>query len=147
MGRRQRPPAPPQEASDAAASGPAAVAGPASADPPAHVMDPIERMVHRVLEAGILVSVALLVAGVVLDLVHGRAIAPHVAPLAELPSGLVALDSGAFVSLGILTLIATPFVRVAGTMLVFALERDRRYTLVTAAVLVVMLVSVLVGRA
>ena len=44
-------------------------------------------------------------------------------------------------------LIATPFVRVAGSLLAFALLRDRRYALVTAVVLAVMCVSVLIGKA
>ena len=41
---------------------------------------------------------------------------------------------------------ATPFVRVAGSIVTFALERDRRYVLVTAVVLAVMCLGVVLGR-
>ena len=50
-------------------------------------------------------------------------------------------------SLGLIVLVATPFVRVLGSMVAFAVERDRVYVLVTATVFVVMCLSVLLGRA
>ena len=59
----------------------------------------------------------------------------HVVPLADLPALLGELDPAAFLSLGLLVLIATPFVRVAGSIIAFARERDRRYVLITAVVL------------
>ena len=63
------------------------------------------------------------------------------------PSLLVALDPAAYLSLGLIVLIATPFVRVAGSIVAFARERDRRYVLVTAVVLAVMCLSVVLGKA
>ena len=56
-------------------------------------------------------------------------------------------DPAAYLSLGLLVLIATPFVRVAGSIITFARERDRRYVLITAVVFAVMCLSVVLGRA
>jgi len=110
-------------------------------------MDPIERTVNVVLTAGIVVTVALLVAGLVLSIVKGQGLPARIVHLGDLPSLLADLDPAAYLSLGIVVLIATPFVRVAGTIVAFARQRDRRYVLVTAVVLVVMCASVLLGRA
>jgi uncharacterized membrane protein len=115
--------------------------------PVKHVMDPIERMVSRVLGAGIAVAVAFMFAGVVLGAVRGDGLPQHVVGLRDLLPGLGGLDPAAYLSVGLLVLIATPFARVIGSIVGFALQRDRRYVLVTAAVLVVMCVGVLLGRA
>ena len=112
-----------------------------------HVMDPIERMVSWILGAGITVSVAFMAVGLILGLVDKEGIPTHVVSFADLPSLLRAFDPAAYLSLGLLLLIATPFVRVAGSIVAFALQRDRRYVLVTAVVLAVMCLSVVVGWA
>lgn len=124
-------------------------AGPGSGEASAHVhvMDVVERGVSRVLIVGVGVSVALMAIGLVLGLLAGDAIPDNVLSLAELPRGLADLDPGAYLSLGVITLIATPFVRVGGSIVAFARERDGRYVLVTMVVFVVMCVSVLLGKA
>ncbi len=121
--------------------------GSSSGAPTPHVMDPIERMVSRVLAVGITVSVAFMAVGLILGLVDKEGMPTHVVSFADLPSLLRALDPAAYLSLGLLVLIATPFVRVAGSIVAFALQRDRRYVLVTAVVLAVMCLSVVVGKA
>ncbi len=128
---------------------------PAPAEPPRHVMDDVERTVNRVLLVGVAVSVALMVAGlifgvvdkVLLGVVNGEILPSGVVPLADLPSGLAARDPGAYLSLGLIALIATPFVRVAGSIVAFAREHDRRYVTITAIVLAVMCLSVALGKA
>jgi uncharacterized membrane protein len=114
---------------------------------PRHTMDPIERMVSRVLGVGIAVSVALMLAGLVLGLIGGEGMPDHVVSLADLLPGLRDADPAAYLSLGLLALVATPFVRVAGSIVAFARERDRRYVLVTAVVLAVMCLGVVLGKA
>jgi uncharacterized membrane protein len=47
--------------------------------------------------------------------------------------------------LGILLLIATPVVRVAISVVLFAAQRDRRYVLITAVVLALLLTSLMSG--
>lgn len=109
-------------------------------------MDPVERMVHRVLLAGVAVSVVLLIAGVVMAVVRGGGLPRSVVPTPGLGHALVAFQPAAYLSLGLIVLIVTPFVRVAGSLIAFAREHDRRYVAVTAVVLVIMCCSVLVGR-
>ncbi len=115
--------------------------------PPPHVMDPIERMVSRILAAGITVSVAFMAVGLVLGLVDKEGMPSHAVSFADLASLLRVFDPAAYLSLGLLLLIATPFVRVAGSIIAFARQRDRRYVLVTAVVFAVMCLGVVVGRA
>jgi uncharacterized membrane protein len=112
-----------------------------------HVMDPVERTVRRILIAGIAVSVALMAIGLVLGALDGDGLPSGVVPLARLASRLGDADPAAYLSLGLIVLIATPFVRVAASIVVFALEGDRRYTLITAVVLGIMCVSVVLGKA
>jgi uncharacterized membrane protein len=110
-------------------------------------MDPIERMVNRILVVGVALAVALMAAGLVLSVVDGRGLPAHVVSLGDLPALLGSLDPAAYLSLGLIVLIATPFVRVAGSIVAFAREHDRRYVLITAVVLAVMCLGVALGRA
>ena len=123
--------------------------GAGGADAPArHVMDPVERTVRRILIAGIARQ-----RGAhgdrprALGALDGDGLPSGVVPLAHLASRLGDADPAAYLSLGLIVLIATPFVRVAASIVVFALEGDRRYTLVTAVVLGIMCVSVVLGKA
>jgi uncharacterized membrane protein len=121
---------------------------PDEASPPrTHVMEPVERVIRWILLCGIVVSVALMAAGLVLGVAGGSGLPRGVVPLAELPRALVALRPAAYLSLGLIVLIGTPFVRVAGSLAVFVRERDGRYVLVTAIVLAVMCLGVLLGKA
>jgi len=113
----------------------------------AHVMDPVERVIRSVLLCGIALSVALMAAGLVLGVARGAGLPRGVVPLAELPRALAALRPAAYLSLGLIVLIGTPFVRVAGSLVVFVRERDRRFVLVTTIVLLVMCLGVVLGRA
>jgi uncharacterized membrane protein len=118
-----------------------------SGAPVPHVMSRIERLVTRVLVVGIAVSVTLMAVGLVLGLIDAEGMPSGVVPLAELPSALARLDPAAYLSLGLIALIATPFVRVAGSIAAFAREHERRYVLVTAVVLAVMCLGVALGKA
>lgn len=118
-----------------------------SGSDPAHQMDAVERMVHRVLLAGVTISVALMLAGFALGLVTGSGFPHGVAPLRGMASGLAKPDPLAYLTLGVLVLVATPFVRVAGSLVAFAREHDVRYVLITLVVLIVMCLGVLVGEA
>ncbi len=85
--------------------------------------------------------------GLCLLAVRGDGIPTAVTPVADLPRDLLALRASAYLSLGLIVLIATPFVRVGGSVVAFARQGDRRFVVVTALVLVVMCLSVLVGKA
>lgn len=60
----------------------------------------------------------------------------------QLPAGLAALRPVAVTQLGLLVLLATPVMRVATSVVGFALERDRLYTLITLIVLGILLASI-----
>jgi uncharacterized membrane protein len=64
--------------------------------------------------------------------------------LASMLRGLVAFSAFSWIELGVIVLIATPVARVVISVFLFAAERDRLYVLVTAAVLLLLLFSMLV---
>ncbi|HET6496355.1 MAG TPA: DUF1634 domain-containing protein [Thermoleophilia bacterium] len=115
------------------------------AQPPETAQIFVERLVERLLLVAIGVSVSLMLLGVALGLAGGG-LPDAVLGVSGLPEALVSWEPAAYLSLGLLVLMATPFIRVAGALAVFAMERDRRYVLVTAAVLAVMCLSVLLGQ-
>jgi uncharacterized membrane protein len=60
--------------------------------------------------------------------------------------GLVALRPIALAQAGLLTLLATPVLRIVASVVAFALEGDRLYTGITFAVLMILLVSLFLVR-
>jgi len=107
----------------------------------------IDAVVHHTLVAGIAVGLALLVAGLVLTVAGrgGLAVASLKVPAAV--RAAFHLRAPGFYSLGLFALILTPFVRVLGSIVAFAVARDWRFVAVTSVVLAVMLVSIAVGAA
>ena len=70
---------------------------------------------------------------------------PHT--LRGVGEGLLAGRGQAVAAAGLLLLILTPILRVAVSVLMFALERDRPFVLITAAVLAALVLSFLLGKA
>nr|BBH92698.1 hypothetical protein KTA_08970 [Thermogemmatispora argillosa] len=103
-----------------------------------------------ILQGGVLVSAAIIVAGVIwLFLQPGGPAATSVArfphSLADLALGLLQGQAVALIVLGLVVLIATPVLRVATSIIAFALERDFRYVLITLVVLLILLYSLFFG--
>jgi uncharacterized membrane protein len=117
----------------------------------------VEQLIGRLLQVGVLVAAAVVLAGgVMLILRHGRStvefntFSTAASPLTGLVGifrGAFALDPMAIVQLGLVLLIATPVMRVALTLVAFALQRDRLYILLTAVVLALLLYGLVWGRA
>ncbi len=61
--------------------------------------------------------------------------------LAAVVSGLVALKPIAVIQLGVIILLATPVLRVASSLILFALEKNRAFVLITLFVLLILLFS------
>jgi uncharacterized membrane protein len=108
-------------------------------------------LVSLVLATGVAVSAVLLGAGLAGALAigwHGSLIGlAHATRLSttdfgDLPARLSALEPAAVVQLGLLTLLATPVVRVAVSVGAFALERDRLYTAITLTVLLILVAGI-----
>jgi uncharacterized membrane protein len=104
----------------------------------------IERRIGRTLVVLTYVAVALLVAGVVLMLANG------ISPLdpspafdpATIVADIVALRPVGFLWLGLLVVLATPIVRVAGAGIGYALDRQWSMVLVAMGILTVIAVGV-----
>lgn len=60
-------------------------------------------------------------------------------------AGTLAFQGRSIIQLGVLLLIATPIVRVAFSMVGFAMERDRTYVVITAIVLAVLIYGLVSG--
>jgi uncharacterized membrane protein len=103
--------------------------------------------VSGVLRVGVIVSSVALLIGVALGAVRGTLgdfSSPPVT-LGSIGPGLVQGDPAAYIVLGLLILVVTPIVRVGVSVALFAQAKDRAFTLITLAVLVILLASVFVG--
>ena len=104
-----------------------------------------------ILLGGVLVSSAIIVLGIVLLPFRPGGITisrvetfPHT--IGQLWSGIVSLHPQAIIVLGLLLLIATPVLRVAVSIIAFALEHDRRYVVITCIVLGILVLGFLLGK-
>ena len=115
----------------------------------------IERMVSVILRTGVLISGAVVLVGGIYFLLRHAGDRVHYNPfigqpridriVSEIVKGAIALRARSIIQFGILLLIATPIVRVAVSLVGFALERDRTYVVITAIVLAVLLFSLITG--
>lgn len=120
-----------------------------------------ELLISGILRCGVIVSLATILVGLVVMFVHHPSYLDSPAELQHLtqpgaafPHTVSAVIAGlldgrgrAIVVLGLLLLIATPILRVAVSIVVFILQRDRVFMLVTSFVLVVLLISFWLGKA
>jgi len=107
----------------------------------------VNHLVHRVLFVGLILSATLLVLGLIVWLARGSTLPPRVSGPARAIRDIASLQPAGFFSLGLLALILTPFVRVAGSTVVFLRAHDGRYALITAIVLAIMIASLWLGGA
>ena len=105
----------------------------------------INRLVKVVLTWGLILGAALLVAGFVVWMVRGGQLAASVERPAAAARSIAQLEPIGFFSIGLLVIILTPFVRVAGSVVVFLHGREWIYTAVTACVLLSMIAGLLIG--
>jgi uncharacterized membrane protein len=115
----------------------------------------IEHMVSTLLRTGVLISgLVVLAGGVYFGIRHaGENVDFHTFRgepsidriLHQIVLGAVVLRARSIIQLGILLLIATPILRVAFSLVGFALERDKVYVLITSIVLLVLLYSLISG--
>ena len=120
-----------------------------------------EVLISSLLRCGVVVSLLIVVAGTVLSFVHhpdylrspaayARLTAPPASPfrtLGDVVDGLRHARRQALVALGLLVLVATPVLRVAASIGLFAIQRDRVFVAITSLVLILLVTSFLLGRA
>ncbi|HEV2719826.1 MAG TPA: DUF1634 domain-containing protein [Thermoanaerobaculia bacterium] len=118
-----------------------------------------ELLISITLRTGVVISVAVMLLGLVVTFVHHPAYFHSRPALGELTNsreifanttgavlrGVRALHGQSIAMLGILLLIVTPIVRVAISVVLFATRGDRRYVLITAVVLALLLTSLISG--
>ncbi|HEY7220113.1 MAG TPA: DUF1634 domain-containing protein [Candidatus Binatia bacterium] len=120
----------------------------------------VEVLISNLLRAGVVLSLALVVLGTVVAFVQhpeylaerssfgrfpdARNLVPH--SLGEVGAGLKAYSGESIVTLGILLLIATPVIRVGVSIFAFVYQRDWLYSLVTATVFCLLLISFFLGK-
>jgi uncharacterized membrane protein len=119
----------------------------------------MELVISYLLRGGVILSVALIMLGVVVMFVRhpdyltskaelDRLVSPGAAfphALADVATGLGEFRGRTIVTLGLLVLIATPVLRVAASVVLFAIQKDWTYTLITATVLSLLLLSLALG--
>ena len=116
----------------------------------------VENIVANLLRAGVwLASAVVAFGGIIFLYRHGSALPRYAAFVGEpfeyrsvsgIVRGTLTLHGRNIIQLGLLTLIATPVLRVAFSVVAFALQRDRLYVAVTLIVLAVLLFSLAGGH-
>ncbi len=117
----------------------------------------IQQAIGGLLRMGVVVAAAVTcVGGALLLMQHGSDPVAHTtfqgepAALESIRSivrGAFAFNGDAIAQLGILLLISTPVARVALTLGAFALQRDRKYVVITSIVLALLLYALAFGKA
>jgi uncharacterized membrane protein len=125
-----------------------------------------EVLLSMLLRAGVVASALIIITGSVLFVVTqqqtgylghglegliGYPARPGAAPIdnsiGDVLKGLRAGEPDAVIALGLLVLIATPILRVAASVVLFLMQRDYRYVLITLFVLIVLLAALMSGAA
>lgn len=101
------------------------------------------------LQGGVLISAAIILLGVILlpfrpGGFSAQRLLTFPQNLGEVGAGLLVLRPQAVITLGLLLLIATPVMRVAVSIVVFLLEKDRKFVVITLLVLAILLFSMFV---
>jgi uncharacterized membrane protein len=130
-------------------------------DAPTHEPLWVDLAISNLLRAGVVVSMAVVVIGLVFTFIHhpqyvrsktalgdltdARTVYPH--RIRDVATQVREGRGQAIVMLGLLLLIATPLARVALSIVAFALEGDRLYVTITVVVLALLILSFFIGPA
>ena len=100
-----------------------------------------------VLQGGVIISASVIIIGLLLLPTQPGGLSPErllkfPQTLSQIGVGLLVLRPQSIIALGLLLLIATPVLRVAVSVLTFALEKDRKYVVITLIVLAILLFSI-----
>ena len=109
-----------------------------------------ELLISQVLRGGVVLSAVIIGIGLVGEVLHhGNQVSsvPDLNSLAAVWHGILAGDPLAVIMAGLLVLLATPVLRVAVSVVAFALEGDFRYVAITCVVLLILVVSFALGKA
>lgn len=106
-----------------------------------------------ILRLGVTLSTTIILVGVLLQLLQPGGFTAQTMDLGTFPhtleqvwSGLLMLRPQAVIASGLLLLIAIPVVTVITSAVAFAVERDRRFVVITLIVLAILMLSLLIGQ-
>lgn len=113
--------------------------------------DMMAAIIGWILQGGVLASAAVILFGILLlPFRPGGLTLQRLQTFPHSPgavwAGLIGLHPQAFITLGLLLLIATPVLRVAVSVVAFAIERDRLYVVITLLVLAILIASFILGK-
>jgi uncharacterized membrane protein len=107
----------------------------------------VARAVSRLLLAGLIVAIGLMLAGAIIAAVRGAGSVEDLSSITRLPHLLATLDATGFIDLGLLVLLATPAARVVALLIVFAARRQWLFAGVSFAVMVILALSAFLALA
>lgn len=110
----------------------------------------VEIMISRSLQIGVLLSAAVILTGLLMFLITGKSGYPNGAfptDFTDIVHGVFALKPYAVILTGLFLLILTPVFRVGVSVFLFIRERDFAYVGITALVFVILIISLLLGKA
>jgi uncharacterized membrane protein len=119
----------------------------------------VELLISRLLRTGVTLSFCIIVAGILISFIHHPDYFSSPAALQQLSSqqatfprttsevlhGILQLQGRAIIVAGLFLLILTPVMRVAISIVAFALERDWTFTAITSLVLALLILSFFLG--
>lgn len=113
--------------------------------------DMMASIIGWILQGGVVASAAVILFGILLLPFRPGGLTlqrlqtfPH--SLDAVRVGLIGLHPQAFITLGLLLLIATPVLRVAVSVVAFAIEHDKLYVVITLVVLAILITSFILGK-
>lgn len=117
-----------------------------------------EVLISQLLRSGVFLSVAVIVAGMLVSFLHHPSYVSSAEALqrltrpersmhtvTEVVEGITAARGQAIVMLGLLLLVSIPVTRVMVSLFIYVHQRDWRFVLITATVLMLLLLSFSVG--
>jgi uncharacterized membrane protein len=121
--------------------------------------DWVDLAIATLLRTGVVLSITIVTVGIIFTFVHHpdyfssrpalgtltSANAHFPSSIGDVVAGLRNLRGQSIVMAGLLLLIATPVARVALSIVVFVVERDRLYIIITTTVLTILLISFALG--
>ena len=105
----------------------------------------LDNRVSLSFKLGIMVSLALVIAGLVLTAIAGAKDIEPVVPLNRLPQAILKLNATAIVTLGILILLLTPILQVIVAIVTFSIDRDKLYLAICTTLLCVLAFSLVLA--
>ena len=120
----------------------------------------VELLISALLRAGVILSLFVVTFGLTLSFIHHEAYVhshrilhdlvgpghPFPRTIRQTIDGIRHFHGEAFITLGLLLLVATPVMRVAVSIILFLHERDRIFAVLTSIVLALLILSFFLGK-